>query len=117
MLKRIGMVVQATTVTGIVWNAWKHSWIVLIISGDVCTECPLGFQHVLTLVALQTVVGSATPIFEGGHGGGNSTAGFRILNEDEVLIWELEQCPFCCHPLSPVSKPASLTTRYWGNVS
>jgi hypothetical protein len=52
IMKRISMIVQATTVTGIVWNAWKHSWIVLIISGDVCAECPLGFEHAMTVVAL-----------------------------------------------------------------
>jgi hypothetical protein len=37
---------------------------------------------------MQSVVGGATPIFEGGRGEGISTGAFGVLDEDEMMIWE-----------------------------
>jgi hypothetical protein len=30
---------------------------------------------------------------------GGSTGQFWILNEDEIQVWKVEQCSFCCHHL------------------
>jgi hypothetical protein len=99
-LERIWMAVQAT-VTPIIWNAWFHTGIVVTISQGVCMGCPSDLNHVLSDPVTQILVEGATPIFEGGRGYGISTGAFAILTEDEMIIWEAAQCPFCRHPLRP----------------
>jgi transposase len=98
-LERIWMAVQAATITRIIWNAWSHTGIVAMISQGVCVGCTLDLNRVLSEPAMQTAIGGATPIFEGGRGKGISTGAFGILNEDEMMIWDAGQCPFCYHPL------------------
>jgi hypothetical protein len=99
ILERIWMAIQATTVTRLVWNAWQHTGIVPGIEEGVCQRCTLSPEHVLADGALQAVMDGRTPTWEGGRGRGVSTGEFGLLNEDEMLIWEAGQCPFCCHPL------------------
>jgi hypothetical protein len=60
--------------------------------------CTLDLNRVLSDPAMQTVVGVTTPIPEGGWGEGISTIAFGILNQDEMMIWEVGKRTFC-HPL------------------
>jgi transposase len=98
-LERIWMAIQATTITRIVWNAWIHTGIICIVKKGECEHCELDPARVLDDPALQPASGGAIPIFEGGRGRGVSTGQFGLLDEDEMLIWDAWQCPFCCHPL------------------
>jgi hypothetical protein len=53
---------------------------------------------------MQTASGGATPTFERGRGQGISTSAFGVLHENQMMIWEVGQSPFCCHPLGPAEK-------------
>jgi hypothetical protein len=64
-----------------------------------CHEYALDAGHVLADPALQSSPEGAVSTFEGARGRGVNTSQFGLLNEDEVLIWEAIQCPFCCHLL------------------
>ena len=99
ILERIWMAVQATTISPIVWNAWTHSGIRCIVTEGHCTGCALGAEHVSRDPALHPVAEGEASIFEGARGRGVVSAEFGVLNEDEMLIWEARQCPFCCAPL------------------
>jgi hypothetical protein len=98
-LERIWMAIQATTIARLVWNAWTHTGIACTIRNGECRECTLQPEHVLRDPTLQGSPDGAAPIFEGGRGRGVGTSQFGLLNEDEMLIWEAGQCPFCCQPL------------------
>jgi hypothetical protein len=98
-LERIWMAFQATTITRLICNSWKHAGIVPVIENGECIRCELDSQRVLRDPALRTVVGGSEPIWEGARGNRVSTGEFGLLNEDEMLIMEAGQCPFCCQPL------------------
>jgi hypothetical protein len=98
-LERIWMAIQATTITRIVLNAWTHTGIICAVEDGECKRCELDPARVLGDPALQPASGGAIPIFEGGRGRGVSTGQFGLLDEDEMLIWDAGQCPFCCQPL------------------
>jgi hypothetical protein len=98
-LERIWMTIEATTFSRLIWNAWTHTGIVCMIREGECREYALDTGHVLVDPALQSSLEGAVPTFEGARGRGVNTSQFGLLNGDEVLIWEVGQCPFCCHPL------------------
>jgi hypothetical protein len=93
------MAMEATTIMRLIWNAWGHTGIVCIVRQGKCCECALDSKHVLGDPALQASPDEAVSISEGARGRGVNTSQFGILNEDEMLIWEVGQCPFCCQPL------------------
>jgi hypothetical protein len=64
-----------------------------------CRECALDAGHVLADPALQSSPEGAVPTFEETRARAVNTSQFSLLNEDEVLIWQTGECPFCSHPL------------------
>jgi hypothetical protein len=93
------MAIQATMITRLIWNSWKHAGIIPVIESGECVRCVLDAQRVLSDRALRTSLGGGQPIFEGARGDRVLTREFGLLNEDQVLIMEAGQCPFCCRPL------------------
>jgi hypothetical protein len=93
------MAIEATTIARLIWNAWTHTGIVCIIREGECRKCALDAEHVLADPALQSSPEGAVPTFKGARGRGVNTSQFRLLNKDEILIWEADQCTLCCHPL------------------
>jgi hypothetical protein len=49
----------------------------------------LDFNRVLSDRGMQTAGGVPTPTFEGGGGDKISTDAFGILNQDEMMIWQV----------------------------
>jgi hypothetical protein len=98
-LERIWMAIQASTVTRIVWNAWGHTGVICEIENGECVRCGVDPARVLKDPALQPTFDGGTPVYEGARGRGVSTGQFGVLDEDEMLIWQAGQCPFCCQPL------------------
>jgi hypothetical protein len=93
------MAFQATIITRVISNSWKHTGIKPVIQNGECIRCELDAQPVLGDPALRTALGNKEPIFEGARGDRVPTREFGLLNEDEMLIMEAGQCPFCCRPL------------------
>jgi hypothetical protein len=55
-------------------------------------------DHVLSDPAFQPVLDGAASVFEAARGRGVVSGEWGVLNEDEMLIWQAGQCPFCCSP-------------------
>jgi hypothetical protein len=101
LMIRIWMTVQAIIVPHIISNAWSHTRIVVIISSSIWIGCTLDLNRVLSDPTMQTVVGSAVSIIERGRGEEISTGTFDILSEGAKMIWAVQNCPSCSHPLAP----------------
>jgi hypothetical protein len=93
------MAIEAIIIARLIWNAWMHTGIVCMIREGECRECALDTGYVLADPALQSSLEGAVPTFKEARGRGVNISQFGLLNEDEVLIWEAGQCPFCCHPV------------------
>jgi hypothetical protein len=60
------MVIEATTIARLIWNAWTHTGIVCMIHEGECRKCALDEGHGLADPALQSSLEGAVPTFEGG---------------------------------------------------
>jgi hypothetical protein len=98
ILERVWMVIEASSVTRLIWNAWSHTGIIATITNCTCNGFRLDVDHVLSDPGLQPVSGGAERVFEGARGRGVVSGEWGVLNEDEMLIWQAGQCPFCCIP-------------------
>jgi hypothetical protein len=97
MCERIYGAYQASSVILTVWNSWKASGFVPTIQDGRCVGFTLDPNQVLKRGSLQHPVPA---IKEGQIGRKVSSSAYGVLNEDEMLIFEADQCPFCCQPLS-----------------
>jgi hypothetical protein len=96
MLERIYGALQAASVIRTIWNSWEASGFLPTIEQGRCVGFTLKPELVLDRDALHHV---APPVKEGQIGRKVNSAEFGVLNEDEMLIYEAGQCPFCCQPL------------------
>jgi hypothetical protein len=96
--ERIWTAIEATMIARLIWNGWTHTDNVCMIHEGECRECALDAEHVFADPTLQSSSERSVPTFEGVCGRGVNTSQFGLLNEDEVLISEAGQWPFCCHP-------------------
>jgi hypothetical protein len=87
-LERIWMALQATMITRLIWNSWKHIGIIPVIQNKECIRCELDTQRVLSDPSLRTALGGGEPIFDDVRVDRALTREFGLLNEDEVLIIE-----------------------------
>ena len=79
--------------TGFVWRCWAHAGIAPVVEdGEVRGYVPV-VEKVLEQPALNHEV------VESAQGRRTIDASYGILNEDEHLLYQAGQCPFCCAPL------------------
>ena len=94
-LERVWSAYQSCDVFWVVWSSWRQSGLEPHIRNGTCLKIsPISDQ----------VLGSATlahaeRINEASRGRVGEEARFGWLNEDEWLIDEANQCPYCCQPL------------------
>ena len=95
-LERVWGAYQAANVVWIIWRSWEHVGIVPLVEKGVCRACVLNEEMVTSNPTLQ----HDFTVNERSRGPTVSTGMYGFLNEDEFLIFEAGQCPFCCHPLA-----------------
>ena len=92
-LERVFEAFEACHVTGFVWRCWAHASIAPVVEdGEVRGYVPV-VEKVLEQPALNHEV------VESAQGRRTIDASYGILNEDEHLLYQAGQCPFCCAPL------------------
>jgi hypothetical protein len=74
-LERIWMAFQATTITRLIWNSWKHAGIVPVIENGECIRCQPDSQRILSDPALRTGVGGRWVDGWAGEGEGEGVRG------------------------------------------
>ena len=92
-LERIFEAFQACRVTGFIWRCWSHAGIVPVVRDGKLTGYTPAVDKVMQEPALNHQV------VESAQGRRTVNASFGILNEDEHLLYEAGQCPFCCSKL------------------
>ena len=99
-LERVWGAYQASNVTSVIWRSWEHVGIVPIVEEGVCRSCTLNEDIVTNTPTLQ----HDFTVNERSRGRPVNTGVFGFLNEDEFLLLEAGQCPFCCQPLAEVTR-------------
>ena len=94
-LERVWSAYQASDVTWVIWRSWEQTGITPNVVDGLCESCSLNVDIVLDSTRLQH---ASTPN-ERSRGRPVNVGQFGLLNEDEFLILEAGQCPFCCQPL------------------
>jgi hypothetical protein len=56
-LERIWMALQATMMTGMIWNSWKHAGMIAVIQNGECIRCEFDAQRVVSDPGLRTALG------------------------------------------------------------
>jgi hypothetical protein len=90
------MAFQASNVTHKIWNSWAASGIVPVIDEGMCVGFELVPDKVLERPAVALPLSSGKQAQQGRK---ITDPSFGLLNEDEMLIYQAGQCPFCCQPL------------------
>jgi hypothetical protein len=96
MCERIYGAYQASSVIRTVWDSWSASGFVPLIQKGRCVGFTLDPDQVLKRGSLQH---PAPAIKQGEIGRKVASSAYGVLNEDEMLIYDAGQCPFCCQPL------------------
>jgi hypothetical protein len=94
--ERMFMAFQASNVTRKIWNSRAASGIVPVIDEGMCVGFELVPDKVLERPAVALPLSSGEQAQQGRK---VTDPSFGLLNEDEMLIYQAGQCPFCCQPL------------------
>lgn len=93
-LDRVFQAYCACRIKAFIWRCWRHSGIQPIVSEGKATGYDTVEHEILEDPAL------VHPVSEAARGKPVAGATWGILNQDEMMLFEAGQCPFCCCPFN-----------------
>lgn len=92
-LERCYEAYEACRVQAFLWRCWQHAGIRPMIESG----CVVGFKVESEKILNDPAINHA--INESAQGRHTESCQWGLLNENEMMIFEAGQCPFCCYPL------------------
>ena len=92
-LERVFEAFQACRVTGFIWRCWCHAGIAPVVEDGKVVGYDVVIEKIMQDPALNHEV------VESAQGRRTVDPSFGVLNEDEQLLYDAGQCPFCCSVL------------------